>query len=167
MSTLPYLPHTNMTYPACKNERSLSNRHSLPLASTICSPISKGSGSTPGTKRNFRSRHNTMTVLQQLSGQPHCICTASCRQADPHNANTLSSSQKHFDFIVSVRVDASMRKQAESRSKKLRLHAAPLLYSSLLMNCHMLELVTNSQLVLIRVQHCLLLAASKQYTAKQ
>jgi len=54
-----------------------------------------------------------------------------------------------------VREDA----QVESCSNKLRLHS-PLLDSSLLMNCQVLEWDTNSKLLLIQVKPCLLLAAS-------
>lgn len=69
-----HLPHPSMTYPAYKKERSLSNKHSLPLASTMWSPISKGSGSTPGTERSFRGRPNTLWVSTQWSSSKclHC-----------------------------------------------------------------------------------------------
>lgn len=65
-----HLPHPSVTYPAYKKERSLSSKHSLPLASTMWSPISKGSGSTPATERSFRGRPNTLSVSTQWSSRP-------------------------------------------------------------------------------------------------
>lgn len=151
-----------MTYPAYKNERSLSNKHILPLASTIWSPISKGSGSTPGTERSFKSRVNTTEIF---CGKPQCVCTV----AFAEQSHTMLACEVmvvlYLQMTPSVVHKAlwflcldDRRHRNRNLQSEIQTSHSVLLYLSLLMNCHVLELVTNSQLLLIQVQECLLLA---------